>query len=118
LDLAAAARFYVAPRPIRPDDKAARLLDPEAGQRLAGLIPALQRLAAWDQAGLEALVREAAEAGDVKLGKIAQPLRAALTGSTTSPGLFEVMAVLGREETLGRLGDVVTNPDAATHQKD
>ncbi|MEZ5931671.1 MAG: glutamate--tRNA ligase [Alphaproteobacteria bacterium] len=118
LDLAAAARFYVAPRPIRPDDKAATLLDPDARQRLAALVPGLERLADWDETGIEALIREEAEKSGLKLGKIAQPLRAALTGSTTSPGLFEVMAVLGRDETLGRLADVMTNHDVAMQQKD
>ncbi len=112
LDLAAAARFYVAPRPIRPDDKAAKLLNPEAVERLEALMPALESLENWDEAALESLAREEAERTGLKLGKIAQPLRAALTGSTASPGLFEVMVVLGREEVLLRL------KDAATHQRD
>jgi len=54
----------------------------------------------------------------VKLGKLAQPLRAALTGSTTSPGLFEVMTVLGKDETILRLKDAADHPDVASHQKD
>lgn len=112
LDLAASARFYVAPRPIKPDDKAVKLLNPEALERLQALIPALESLEDWDEAAIEALVREQAEQTGLKLGKIAQPLRAALTGSTASPGLFEVMVVLGREEVLLRL------KDAAVHQRD
>jgi glutamyl-tRNA synthetase len=72
---------------------------------------ALAELATWDDAGLEAAVRAQAEAMTVKLGQIAQPLRAALTGSTASPGLFEVMAVLGRDEVLGRLADVEEAPE-------
>lgn len=105
IDLAAAARFYVAPRPILPDTKAAKLLDPEARGRLTSLVVPLQQLESWDEESLEALIRAEAEAMSQKLGKIAQPLRAALTGSTTSPGLFELMSVLGREEVLARLSD-------------
>ena len=62
---------------------------------------------------LEQAVREDAEQAGVKLGQLAQPLRAALTGSTASPGLFEVMAALGRDETLGRLEDAVEQRHAA-----
>jgi len=61
--------------------------------------------AAWDSASLEAAVRAFAEAQGLKLGQAAQPLRAALTGSTASPPIFEVMAVLGRAESLARLAD-------------
>lgn len=111
LDLAAAARFYVTPRPIKADDKAAKLLNPEALERLQALIPTLDSVDNWDEAAIEALVRAEAERTGLKLGKIAQPLRAALTGSTASPGLFEVMVVLGREEVLLRL------KDAAAHQR-
>jgi glutamyl-tRNA synthetase len=59
----------------------------------------------WKVANLEAAVRETAEALGVKLGDLAQPLRAALTGRATSPGIFEVMEILGRDESLGRLAD-------------
>ena len=62
------------------------------------------RLAAVEEA-LEACVKSYAAAEDLKLGKIAQPLRAALCGSLVSPGIFEVMRVLGREECLGRIRD-------------
>ena len=55
---------------------------------------------------LESALRDFADGEDVKLGKVAQPLRAALTGATASPGIFDVMAVLGRDEVLGRLGDI------------
>jgi len=118
LDLAAAARFYVAPRPIEPDPKAAKLLTAEALPRLAALTPALTNLGNWNEEAIETLVRDEAEKAELKLGKVAQPLRAALTGSTTSPGLFEVMVVLGREEVLNRLADTTKNLHAALHQKD
>lgn len=118
VDLAAAARFYVAPRPIEPDPKAEKLLTPEALASLRALIPALEGLDPWDEAAIEALTRDQAERTGVKLGKIAQPLRAALTGSTASPGLFEVMVVLGREETLLRLEDATIKLNAAMQQGD
>ncbi len=105
-ELAANARFLVAPRPIPVDDKAAKLLSSQAQALLAGLALVLQR-AEWRADALEQGVRDFAEANGAKLGAIAQPLRAALTGSTASPGIFEVMLVLGREETLGRIADLV-----------
>jgi glutamyl-tRNA synthetase len=117
LDLAAAARFYVAPRPIRLDPKAEKLLDRDARQRLQDLLEPLEALADWNQEALEATLRSQAETTGQKLGKIAQPLRAALTGSTASPGLFEVMAVLGRNEVLARLRDIAAPCDAASQRK-
>jgi len=104
-ELADRARFYVAPRPIALDDKAKALLDDKARASLGRLMDALQS-ASWSPSGIEEAVRQFAEGAGVTLGQVAQPLRAALTGSTASPGIFEVMAVLGREETLARLGDV------------
>ena len=107
-ELAESARFYVAVRPLALDAKAAGQLGPEPRQRLGRLAAVLAPAAPWPAAGggLEALVGCFAEAEGFKLGQAAQPLRAALTGSTTSPPIFEVMAVLGRAETLGRLVDV------------
>jgi glutamyl-tRNA synthetase len=107
VELAASARFYVAARPLALTEKAAPLLDPAGRARLAGLIPALSAVTPWQPAVLEQVVRAHAEAEGVKLGQIAQPLRAALTGSTASPGIFEVMAILGPEETLARVEDGV-----------
>jgi glutamyl-tRNA synthetase len=66
---------------------------------------ALGAIAEWDTPSLEAAIREVAEGSGVKLGKLAQPLRAALTGRTTSPGIFDVLALLGREESLARIAD-------------
>ena len=104
VELAANARFLVAPRPLQPDDKAAKLLTPEARRLLAEL---RERLAVveWQPERLEDETRSFAAEHAVKLGSVAQPLRAALTGSVASPGIFEVMKVLGREEVLGRIGD-------------
>jgi glutamyl-tRNA synthetase len=70
----------------------------------------LEAQALWSADALEAAVRGFAEARGVKLGAVAQPLRAALTGSAASPGIFEVMAVLGRAETLGRMADFAAGP--------
>jgi glutamyl-tRNA synthetase len=118
VDLAERARFLVVPRPIPLDESAAKLLDGPARARLAALAEALRSVRSWDEAELEAAVRAQAEAAGVKLGQLAQPLRAALTGSAASPGIFEVMAVLGREEVLARLDDAVAGVDAAAQQRD
>jgi len=106
VELAINARFLVAERPVTPDAKAARLLSPEARRLLAELGPALEG-GAWRAAALEERVRAFADLDDVPLGAIAQPLRAALTGSAASPGIFAVMEVLGRDETLGRIADAI-----------
>jgi glutamyl-tRNA synthetase len=103
-ELAGNARFLVAPRPIEPEDKAAKLLTPEARRVLAELLPRLQG-AEWRPNCLEDEIRAFADEKGMRLGSIAQPLRAALTGSVASPGIFIVMEVLGRDETLGRIAD-------------
>lgn len=103
--LADAALFYVRERPLALDDKAKSLLAPDARAQLRELAAALEKQSPWDVAGIEATVRAFAAAANLKLGQIAQPLRAALTGATTSPGIFEVAAVLGRAETVARIRD-------------
>jgi glutamyl-tRNA synthetase len=107
IELSDNAYFYVARRPLKLDEKAARQLDEGGRERLQALRPALETLDKWEEPALEALVRAQAEAQDFKLGQLAQPLRAALTGSTRSPGIFDVMVVLGREESLARLDDTL-----------
>ena len=104
VELAANARFLVVRRPIEPDAKAARLLSPEA-RRLLGEIGPMLGHGEWHAVALEERVRAFADEGDLPLGAIAQPLRAALTGSSASPGIFFVMEVLGRDESLGRIAD-------------
>jgi glutamyl-tRNA synthetase len=91
--------------PIALDDKAAKLLDAEARATLAKALPQLEATTDWKVPALEAAVRGFAEATGQKLGKVAQPLRAALTGRSVSPPVFDVMAVLGREEALARIRD-------------
>ena len=105
VELAENARFYVAIRPIPMDEKATAQASDEARARLGRLKLALADLADWSEAALEAAIRTFIEAEGVKLGAVAQPLRAALAGAVTSPGIFEVMAVLGRDEALGRMSD-------------
>ncbi|PZN48698.1 MAG: glutamate--tRNA ligase [Proteobacteria bacterium] len=104
VELADNAYFIVADRPLALDEKAAAILDADARAILKALLPALRSLAEWNVATTEAVVRDYAAKADLKLGKVAQPLRAALTGRSTSPGVFDVLAVLGREESLARIG--------------
>jgi len=104
-ELVANALFFVTKRPIALDDKAAKLLTGEARQLLAELLHALEH-AVWEAGSLEQQVRNFAEGKGIGLGAVAQPLRAALTGSAASPGIFWVMEVLGRAESLGRIADV------------
>ena len=105
------AGFLFSKRPLEIDEPAAALLTPESRALLAATHAALAALAKWDEGSLEAGIREVAEGGGVKLGKLAQPLRAALTGRTTSPGIFDVLALLGREESLARIADQMVEPN-------
>jgi glutamyl-tRNA synthetase len=104
LDLIDGAAYLTAERPLALDDKAAKLLDAEARTTLSRLLPRLEA-AEWAIPALEGAVRSFTEETGLKLGKVAQPLRAALTGRTVSPPVFDVMAVLGREEALARIRD-------------
>src|SRR5579862_2206843 len=104
IELAERAEFYVAPRPIAPAADAAKLLTPEARGLLGELASDLAGTE-WQGPLLETRLRDFVGAKGLKLGAIAQPLRAALTGSTASPGIFEIMQVLGRDEPLGRIAD-------------
>ncbi len=107
VDLAQSAKFYVTPHPLPFDDKALAQLDAGARAVLQDLAEAFAQEAEWTAAALEARVRSFAESRGEKLGKIAQPLRAALTGSTVSPPIFEVAELLGRAETLARMKYVI-----------
>jgi len=99
------ARFLWAERPLSLEDKAAKLLEGEARGHLAALHERLTHVDPWTAEALEAEVRNYAEEVGVKLGKVAQPLRAALTGRATSPGIFDVLVALGRAESLARIAD-------------
>jgi glutamyl-tRNA synthetase len=105
VELLDGAKFLFAQRPLALDEKAAALLEGDGKVRLAAVTQALADVSAWTVADTEAAVRQLSEATGAKLGQLAQPLRAALTGQATSPGIFDVLAVLGREESLARLRD-------------
>ncbi|MBA3577497.1 MAG: glutamate--tRNA ligase [Sphingomonas sp.] len=108
--LAGGAQFLFDERPLDIDPSAKALLTPEAQPLLKAARDSLAKLEAWDQEALEQCIRQVAEGQEVKLGKLAQPLRAALTGRTTSPGIFDVLALLGQCETLERLQDQLLEP--------
>ena len=99
------ARFLFAARPITPDAKAAALLTPEARAILTLAHARLAQLSGWTVEAIEAALKALAEELGLGLGKLAQPLRAALTGQTTSPGIYDVIVLIGRDETLGRIHD-------------
>jgi glutamyl-tRNA synthetase len=105
VELMDGAKFLFAKRPLALDEKAAALLDSDGKARLATVTAALEAVGNWTVADTDGAVRQLAETTGAKLGQLAQPLRAALTGQATSPGIFDVLAVLGREESLGRLKD-------------
>ncbi len=106
VELLDSASYLYARRPLALEDKAASLLDAAGRERMAALAPELASLPDWSAMATEGAVRSFAEAQGLKLGQVAQPLRAAVTGKSTSPGLFDVLEVLGREEALGRLADL------------
>ena len=105
VELLAGAQFLFSKRPLEMDGKAKKLLTPDARARLASLTEKLADVQNWTAEDVEAAVRAQAQELDVKLGDLAQPLRAALTGTTVSPGIFDVLFVLGREESLARIRD-------------
>lgn len=107
LELADGAAFLFVKRPIPIDEAASALLDGNARTLLNSLADRLSALPEWSLEAIETAIRSAAEEAQLGLGKIAQPLRAALTGRTTSPGIFDVLYHLGQEETLGRLSDQI-----------
>lgn len=101
-DLLDKAHFILTPTPIIPDEKSAKSLDNVSRGILNELTPQLQNVS-WERETLEALVAQVAEAHETKLGKLAAPLRAALAGRTATPSVFDMMLVLGRDETIARL---------------
>ena len=99
------ARFLFARRPLDMEPAAQSLIDPEARRTLAELRARLDGVSDWRTEPLEGAVKAYAAEKGMKLGKVAQPLRAALTGRAASPGIFDVLALLGREESLARISD-------------
>jgi len=109
-ELADGAQFLFSARPIAPDEQAAALLTAESRESLAAVHKNLSEVDNWDHESVDAAVRKVAEERSLKLGKLAQPLRAALTGKTTSPGIFDVLVLLGKAESLARIGDQTVEP--------
>jgi glutamyl-tRNA synthetase len=105
VELIDGSSFLFAQRPLVMDEKACEILAKDGKAVLARLLARLEAVPIWETASLEEAVRAEAQSSGLKLGALAQPLRAALTGRATSPGIFEVLVVLGREECLGRLRD-------------
>ena len=107
LGLAEGALFLFERRPLILDEGAKALLEGDAAVLLESVSSALGGSSDWDETALETAVRQVAEDAGLGLGKVAQPLRAALTGRTTSPGIFDVLLLLGREESLARINDAL-----------
>ena len=102
-ELADGAGFLFAKRPLEMTEKAAKFLDDDGRARLRLISNALSGENDWTMEALEATTKALAEELDLGFGKLAQPMRAALTGTTTSPGIYDVLVLLGRDESLARL---------------
>ena len=105
IDLIDASYFIFAERPLEIEPKASAVLTPESRALIGRLRTVLETVTPWSEETTEAAIRAFAEQNGLKIGAVAQPLRVALTGRTTSPGIFDVLAVLGRQESLARLAD-------------
>jgi glutamyl-tRNA synthetase len=110
-ELAEGAAFLFKTIPLDLDERAASLLEGDAPELLARVHTALSGLNEWTAEAAEGAVRKVSEDAGVKLGQVAQPLRAALTGRATSPGIFDVLVLIGREESLARIGDRMTRQE-------
>ena len=102
--------FYCISRPLKYTTKARKILDIDARSRLAALLPELSAADDWTEEIIKKVIEAHVDNSGQKLGSVAQPLRAALTGTHNSPSIFEVAAILGKEETLGRISDAVVMP--------
>jgi glutamyl-tRNA synthetase len=108
-ELAQSGYFLIASRPLDVDEHAAKALTPEGRAALGVAAGALGAIRSWSPEEIESGLRAAAQESGLKFGQIAQPLRAALTGTTKAPGIFDVLTALGREESLGRIEDQVVD---------
>ncbi len=107
IELADGAMFYAKKRPLTLDDKAKGIIADGGKAFLADVLPQLQAQNTWTAHDLEVWAKTTAEAKGLKLGPVAQPLRVALSGSTISPPVFDVLEILGKEESLARITDIV-----------
>jgi len=112
VELMEGGHFIIAERPLSLDPQATAMLTVAARTSLTGLLPDLEHLDPWTAETTEQAVRAFAQRTGMKLGQIAQPLRAALTGRTTSPPIFEVLSILGRGESLARIEDQLAQANA------
>ncbi|MCW9032631.1 MAG: glutamate--tRNA ligase [Alphaproteobacteria bacterium] len=112
IELAENSLFYAVDVPLEYTPKALKLLDAEGRDKISSLLAKFKKIEGWNTEALEVIVKAYAEENELKLGKVAQPLRAALSGTTVTPGIFEVMEVLGREESLKRIAAAVQLTDA------
>ena len=115
-ELAESALIYARPTPLAFTGKAARVLDAAALDHIEGLARNMEQLDRWEESAIEKAVRDYADDHDLKLGALAQPLRVALTGGTVSPGIFDVVAVFGKEEALNRLKTARQEVDSARNK--
>lgn len=106
-DLAKSSLFLFSQRPLKLDEKAQKILDADARQALKELLPRLVGAKQWNADHLSELVRQFCDDSDIKLGRIAQPIRCAVAGTPSAPGVFEVMELYGSEETLARIEDQI-----------
>lgn len=107
IELADGAHFLFAERPLAMEEKAAAVLDDAGREAIAKVLPAFEALDDWSHDAIEQVIRDVAEKEELKLGKIAQPLRSALTGRTKAPGVFDVLAILDKQEVICRLKDQI-----------
>ena len=107
INLAQGAAFIFEQRPIPMEEKASSLLNEEGIAVVKGILPLFEALPDWQAETVETCIRNYTESNDLKLGKVAQPIRAAVTGKATSPGAFDVLQILGRETSINRMRDVV-----------
>ncbi|MEG3617486.1 glutamate--tRNA ligase [Magnetovibrio sp. PR-2] len=111
LELAENAAFYAQARPLALTEKAAKLVSGDGATVLQDIVNKLNDCEDWQSASLQDLAKAYGEKAGLKLGKVAQPLRAALTGTTVSPSVFEILEILGKEESLGRLTDAISGAE-------
>ncbi|PCI88380.1 MAG: glutamate--tRNA ligase [Hyphomicrobiales bacterium] len=107
IELNDAAQFVFAVRPLKFDDKAQKQLTDENKVLIAGLIAKFGAIDEWTRDNISECIQQYAEEVDLKLGKIGQPLRAILAGTTNAPGIFDIAVILGKDETIGRIEDIV-----------
>lgn len=107
VELAEAAKFYFVPRPLSFTEKAEKLLNEDGLAVLKGLLPHFDAISDWSEENISNAVKTFGQEADLKMGKVCQPLRAALTGTTVSPSIFEVVVLFGKDETLARLQDTL-----------